>query len=256
MKWSLHVFAAPLVSVVFGVGCDKEPTKVEQMVQAAASASHAGASAPAVLPPRAPTIAVDDTALIINGERGELAGPDPLGRLVALVSGKPLVAGEDVTLEASRDAKMAKVALAISVLRRAKAKGITLQTPTRDKIMGHLIVAPSTSARTNCSAVAAVGKDYSISVWQAGGGGAQRFSKGFAGPDVTLGSEALRKASAACDSSLWFLGAEDSIPWGLVFDLAMAAESGASEGGVGLRATQTAIVLDAPVAGRKLPEEP
>jgi hypothetical protein len=75
-----------------------------------------------------------------------------------------------------------------------------------------------------------------------------------AGPDLTLSTEALRKRAASCESPVWFLGAADTVTWGLLFDLAMRAKGGA-EAGATLRPTEAVLLAHALVPGRKLPEE-
>jgi hypothetical protein len=51
------------------------------------------------------------------------------------------------------------------------------------------------------------------------GGTAKRIFKGLAGPDMTLGTEAVSQVGARCESSDLVVGEDDAMTWGLVFDL-------------------------------------
>lgn len=218
------------------------------------AAAGARTSAP-LLPPAQvesmPTLNIDEGAATLSGMRIDFTG-DAKGKLTAALADNAKVAGSVVPVEAMRNATMARIATALAALKAAKAKGAILRTAMRDPgVLGSLEVRFDVGVPARCSAVAMIGKDSAISVWAAGGGGGQRFSRGMAGPDITLGSDGLRRASAACDSPDYFLSADDSVKWGLVFDLAMAARGG--EAGA-MRATQAHVLLAVPVAGRKLPE--
>jgi hypothetical protein len=99
-------------------------------------------------------------------------------------------------------------------------------------------------------------RDSGVAVWSKGGGGAQRFTRGMAGPDLTSSTEALRKRASACDSPVWFLGTAETVTWGLAFDLATRARgNGATDGGDALRPHETVLLPHPPVAGRAVKEE-
>jgi hypothetical protein len=51
---------------------------------------------------------------------------------------------------------------------------------------------------------------------------------------------------------VWFVAADDGLPWGLAFDLALTS-IGSGDGGA-LRATKTVLLGPPPVAGRKVTE--
>jgi hypothetical protein len=236
------------------VACDKEPSKLDLIVEAA--------SAPPLPPPpvvdpsppaapMAPAISIDDSACTINGEEVLFMAPDARARIVALLGGKPLVEGQVVAFDATRETKTPRVESMVAALKKAKATGARIHTSMRDTSMGELLVTFARSPLSDCAPVAMVARDGSIEVWNAGGGTAQKFARGFAGPDLTLGTQGLRKASAACSSSVWLLGADDNIPWGLTFDLAMRARTDA-EGGAPVRASDVTLLTQAPVAGRRV----
>jgi hypothetical protein len=236
-------------------GCNSEPTKLDQMAEAAATPP--ASSVPKEPTPRpaptpvAPAITVDDAACSINGEEVLFMNADARDRIAAMLADKPLVQGNVVAFDAARDAKTPRVAAVVSALRKAKAMGAAIHTPMRDNSKGELLVRFAHGAVSECTPVAMITRDGSIAVWSAAGSTAQKFARGFAGPDLTLATEGLRRASAACGSAVWVLGADDNIGWGLTFDLAMRAR-GDGDSGSGLRATETVLAREAPVAGRKV----
>jgi hypothetical protein len=249
MKARLWVAAA-----AFLAACDKEPSKLDAIVEAATTPLPPAPSISTPLPPAAPTapaISIDDAACTINGEEVLFMAPDARARILALLRGKSLVEGHVVTFDATRETKTPRVESMVFALEKAKAKGARIHTSMRDTSTGELLVTFVLGAPSECAPVAMVARDGSIEVWKSAGGTAQKFAHGFAGPDLTLGTEGLRKASAACSSSVWLLGADDNIPWGLTFDLAMRARTDA-EGGIPMRAADVSLLTYAPVPGRKV----
>ena len=225
---------------------DKKP---ETTSAAASTSATAAAPSPAPTPtaPTKPQLAVDDTAVFVAGQRIEIAKPDLKGRVAAVLSDKP-VAGEELVLNAARPTKIPKVAAVFAALIAKKAKSVEVHTPRRDGSDGHvtfgLTVKPS-----DCSAVGFIAKDNAITVWPVSGAAADRFNHGMAGPDLTRGSEGLRKKTLACDSPVFFVAADDSITWGLTYDL---AEATLSADDAGLPKPRTAALLvKTPVSGRK-----
>jgi hypothetical protein len=233
-----------LAGLLACAGCDKE-TKLDKMLDSGPPPAASPAPLPSAEPPKATALTVDDTGFVANGTRADFTAPDFKGRVTALLASTPKIEGESLQLEASRKAPTQKVALVARALAAAKAKDIAVKTPTRDRVPALLPIA--SSAPPSCSAAGYINKDVSVAVWTAGGGTATRFTKGFAGPDLTLGSEAMRKASGACDSGTFYIGADESITWGLAFDLAMAART--SEAGPA-RATTAAFLPDNASPGR------
>lgn len=227
------------------VGCDEKPATKPT----AASATSAPPPPPSSAPeePTAPVLSMDDKALSVSGATVPFDAPNVPGRLTAALAGKPKVAGEAVSLAVVRSAKATKVALVVAALREAKAAAVVVKAQKRDGAMGELTVA--WPAAPPCTAVAYLGKDVSISVWTAGGTVAKRFAKGMAGPDMTLGSEGLRKVAGACESPVALLAADESVTFGLLFDLALAARESEDARVAGLK---FGFPADAPVPGRKV----
>jgi hypothetical protein len=246
--------ALALVACVLA-GCDKEPTKLDLMAEAAAAPPVSSVpkepSPGPPPPPMPPAITVDDAACSINGEEVLFMNADARDRIAAMLADKPLVAGKVVAFDAAREAKTPRIAAVVSALRKAKAAGAAIHTPMRDNSKGELVVRFAHGAASECAPVAMITRDGSIAVWSASGGTAQKFTRGFAGPDLTLATEGLRRASSICGSNVWVLGADDNIGWGLTFDLAMRAR-GDMEGGSPLRATETVLAGEPPVPGRKV----
>lgn len=223
-------------------------SSAKEGASAAAVSAKPSAQAPKEEPaPTQTTISLDDVALTVNGDRVPFEGPDAKGRIAAALAGKPKIAGEKVPVAVLRAAKTPKVVLVAAALKEAKAAGVLVRAQKRDNSMSELEL--SWEAPPPCSAVASIGKDVAISVWTVGGTTAKRFAKGMAGPDLTLGSEGFRKGVNACESGIAILAADDSVTWGLVFDLALATKD--SPDSKKLMALKFGLASDA-VAGRKV----
>jgi hypothetical protein len=242
----------PLLALFgFVLACDKEPAKDHAAEAGAATTASApvASHAPTPEPPRAPQIIVDAAATAIGPDRVMANDTDSVAKMAALLTGKPKVEGEVVDVTVMRKAKPSHVAALVKALTKAKAKGASVHTETRDKGTGTLALTFPKAAPPPCSVVAYIGKDGGINVWPVSGATAKKFNRGFAGPDMTLGPEGVRKAASTCDSPMWLVSADDTLDWGLLYDLATIAKG---EGADTLRPTQTVLLTEAPVPGRKV----
>lgn len=222
--------------------CD-EPTKTTPP-EAAATVAAATASAPPE-PPRAPDIVVDAANVAVGNDRVATGEPALADKIAVFASGRPMIAGNTVSFVAMRNAKPSHVAAVVAALRKSKATGAVVKSEARDGTTQKVPISFTTSVG-DCTTVAWIAKDAAIDVWPAGGGTAKRIIKGLAGPDMTLGTEAMRKQWSGCGSPELVVGADDVMSWGLVFDLALA----------GLQAAQThvstTVLVTNAVPGRKL----
>jgi hypothetical protein len=173
---------------------------------------------------------------------GELGLAD---KIAVFLTGRPAIAGNTVSFVAMRNAKPSPVVAVVAALRRAKASGAVVKSDARDGTTQRMPLSFTTSV-ADCATVAWITKDAAIEVWPAGGGTAKKVIKGLAGPDMTLGLEAMRKQWSSCGAPELVVGADDSMTWGLVFDLATAGLQAA-----GTR-TSTAVLVGNPAPGRKL----
>ncbi len=194
---------------------------------------------------RPPDIIIDSAYIAIGTDRvptGELGLAD---KVSVFVTGRPMIEGRTVDVVAMRNAKPSQVAAVITALRRAKASGAAVKTEARDNSTQRLPLSFD-SALQPCTTIAWIAKDASIDVWPVGGGTAKRIFKGLAGPDMTLGTEAVSQVGARCDSSDLVVGADDPMTWGLVFDLGtMALQAPGAR-------TSKAVLVTSVVPGRKL----
>ena len=227
--------------------CEEKKT-APTLPSAPPSVSVAPAPPPVAKPP---FLSVVEKACYLGGDKVDLAAGDAKARVTAILGTKPKVAGEILELQALRDVKFPKVAALLDGARAAKAKGVLVKTSRRDQTMGEVEIRFDHPPFAACSAIASIGKDSSINVWPAGGGTADHFTHGMAGPDMTRGVAGAQKPAGACgESFVWAVTAEDAVQWGLVFDLATLA-MGAFDGGKPMRATHVDVVVDA-VPGRKV----
>ncbi len=238
-------------------GCDDKPSSGGGAASAANARPTVSAPVPA-MPASAEmkpalSLVVDDKRFTINGEKVDLTGADPKAQLASAMAGKVGLLGAVVDVIVMRDTLTPKVAMVVSALRAAKAQGANVKTTRRDGNTASLALTWGAS-RPECAGVGMIGKDGAITAWTVGGGTAARFARGFAGPDLTLGSAGVRKVVQGCDATVVYLSAADNIVWGLLFDLALAIRGGDDAGGP-LRASTTSLLLETPVAGRKVAQD-
>lgn len=233
--------------------CDDEPNKVQKIMEAGPAApTPTPTIAAAPPPPKAPKIAIEPGVFQIEGERVQPTDPDPVGQIATLITGKPQIEGALVEVDAKRASKPSQIVTMMNALKKAKAKGMIARTENRDKVIVPLTLTFPSTPPSDCTVVGYIAKDSKINVWTLGGGAAKTYSKGFAGPDMTLGTEGVRDSIARCDSSFLFVGADDAMIWGLVYDLATITKSG-PDGGVGApRISQYMVVPGTVVPGRKI----
>ncbi len=216
-----HLLAlAFLPAVLAGPGCDKDATP---------PAPVASAAPPPADPPPATETAVQPPEIIVD--RGTVAvGKDSVptaevgleNRVAALLTSNPAVEGRSLDFVAMRNAKPSQVVAVVGALQRAKVTRANVKSEARDSTTQAVPLSFSTHV-PDCATVAWITKDAAIDVWTAGGGVAKRIVRGLAGPDLTLGLAAIRERWEGCGASEVLVGADDTMTWGLAFDLAESA---------------------------------
>jgi hypothetical protein len=220
------VFLAGTAALALAVGlagCD-ESSEGDHATSAPSEApTPAPAPAPAPPPePVAPEIIVDRSTISIGADKVATGEPALGDRISALLAGKPAIEGHVVDMVAMRNAKPSQVAAVVAALRGARASSVNVKTEARDQTTQKLPVSfPSSLA--DCAVVAWIAKDAVIAVWPAGGGATKRVARGLAGPDMTLGIDAVRAQWGSCAAPVVVVGADEAMNWGLIFDLGTSA---------------------------------
>jgi hypothetical protein len=239
--------ASCAVLSVLAVACDTAGDHPE--TRATAATTTAAAQVTTVVPPapdlRPPDIIVDPGYVSVGTDRVPTSEQGLADKVSVFVNGRPMIEGRTVDVVAMRNARPSQVAAVVLAVRRAKAAGAAVKTEARDNTTQRLPLSFDTTLQP-CTTIAWIAKDGAIDVWPASGARAKRIIKGLAGPDMTLGTEAVRDVGARCDSPEIVVGADDALTWGLVFDLATMALKAP-----GARIT-TAILVTTAVPGRKL----
>ncbi len=217
-----RTLVALALAVVPGAACDKEPARTDAPDAVVASPSPSPAAPSPPEPPHPPDIIVDQSTISVGHDHLATGELNLDQRLAAIVKAQPAVAGQVVDLVAMRNSKPSQVVSVVSALRAAGATGANVKTESRDGSTVKLSLSFSTK-EPDCAAAAWITKDGAIDVWPAGGQVAKRINKGLAGPDMTLGTEAVLGVSGSCPATEIIVGADDHFPWGLVFDLATSA---------------------------------
>ena len=211
-------------SVVLSLGC--RDSKSSEPVKAAASTPPPKTPDPPKPPePRVPDVLVDDAGAYIGGERIELKSPESTAKLAAAVAKHPL-AGKKVTVVALRNARTPDVVKTVSAI-GDKAASVEVRTQNRDKKDVTIALEPDQKAGKlpDCTMAVMVLKDRATASWHVRGGVATKYLKGMAGPDMSQTAEGVAKQSKACPASTALvLSGDDSVEWGLVFDLSQMGE--------------------------------
>ena len=237
--------ACVVAGVLFDAACDGDANKVATPVDSGSVLPPAVTTAAPAEAPTAPEIIIDSSNVSVGSDRVSASEQGLTDKVSVFVSGRPAIAGASIDIVAMRNAKPSGVAAVVAALRRAKAGSVSVKTEARDGTTQKLALSFPAGV-PDCATVAWIAKDAAVDVWPAGGGTAKRIAKGMAGPDMTLGTEAVRRQTNACSASPLLVGAEERFPWGLVFDLAtMSLQL------PGTRASGVVLVTSA-VPGRKV----
>lgn len=218
----MRVCLPAIVIAVYVVlaGCDNSAPGGAAAPSAAPEVGHSPpAAAPAPL--TAPEIIVDRGNVAVGKNRVP-AGPGLADKAAVFLRDAPAIEGRAVDIVAMRDASPTDVAAMVDLIRTLKGSAVNVKTEARDSTTQALPLTLSTRV-PDCATVAWITKDASIDVWPLGGGTVKRTLRGLAGPDLTLGMEAMHKETSQCEASAFAVGADDTMTWGLVFDLAMTA---------------------------------
>jgi hypothetical protein len=230
-----------LASAAFG--CDSDDKSATGSPEATAPTV---AAPPPPVEVRAPDIVVDPAYVAIGNDKvPTLEAAGLADRIGVFLSGRPMIEGQTVDVVAMRNAKPSEVASVLAALRRAKATAAAIKTEARDTTTQKLPVSFATPSQP-CTTIAWIAHDAAIDVWPIGGGRAKKIIKGLAGPDMTLGTDAVREAGQKCDASTLVVGADEAMTWGLVFDLATTSLTAPGS------RTSAAFLVTSAVPGNKL----
>ncbi len=234
-----------LVSL-WGLGCDDKPAVPK--AQDTPAPTTTVASAPKPPPDPLADLTVDELGPFLQTHRVDMAAKDADDKLKAIIAGLP-VKQKVVPITATRNCKTQFVGALARALGEAGALEIDVKTPGRSgaatvlKLVPQQVVSVTTP---DCSVVAMVKKDNTSAVWHLKGGTASKFSKGLAGPDMSMTYDGMKTQMAPCSSTSWFLAGEENVIWGLVFDLGQIVATAEPPP----KATSAVFLDEPPIAGR------
>lgn len=175
-------------------------------------------------------------------------GPQKLRDEIA--ANKQYVNDQVVAMTVDRNAKTPWVAEMIKALSENGASAVDITTETRTEYPKKVHFTPVKSVQqpAACSVVAKVLAERRNAVWHLKGGTAVRSPKGLAGPDMAMTEENLKSAAGACKGSdVVFIGADEGVEWGLVYDLAAASQMIESA-----KLKKVVLLSESPTAGREV----
>jgi len=228
-------------------GCDekKEQPAVKSAEPVAASAEPPPAPKPP--PDRVPDVSVDNQGLYMGGERANLKEQDGAKKLAEIVAKYPIT-GKTVAVSAMRTARTPDVAAVVHALAERGAAEIVLKSQDRARKDTTLKLTPEKKLGkvADCTVTTTMLKDRTTASWHMRGGGAIKYPRGMAGPDMSLTLDGITKQVNGCSSTVLLFSGDDSVEWGLTFDLAEIVATAQPP----LKITTYTLLHEAPVAGR------
>lgn len=198
-----------------------------------------------------PELAIDDLGPKVGFSRVLIDKPDGRERLRNELSPvKQHYAGKEVTLSVVRKTKLAWVQIMLSELGKIGATKVIVKTETRKDFPGELAFTPEATAPAPepCAVVGMILGDRSAAIWKVSGGTAIKRAKGLAGPDLSTTGETIERFAKGCKASnMFFVSADETVEWGLAYDLAAS-----TRGLEGVKFDTMVLLEKTPTAGRKV----
>ncbi len=205
-------------------GCDEPNKKPEKKAKPTAEAT---ANKPEK-PKGPPQFIIDAEGPKVGWTRVLIEKKDGKDRLAKELDGhKQHIDGKDLTLVIDRKAKLPWVMAMLNALEDRGAASFLIKTGSRKEFPAELKFLPQNKIASPkpCTLVATVLADRGTAVWKLSGGTASKRTKGFAGPDLSTTRETMVRRARACkDSTTLFISSDESVEWGLAYDLAAAAQ--------------------------------
>jgi hypothetical protein len=219
------VVLASLCSALVLVGCDEKKEAPAAAPAKAAEATKPGEAAKvdearpteAKRPVRLVMYA-DASGVSVGGSLLDAKREDLEGAIADALEKGAFEVPSPFEISVARQTLVPTVRTMIAALKKRGEKQVVLKTATRKGDLASVPVTVDASALKGVVA-AGVGKDGAIAVWPAAGGAARKKSRGFAGPDLTLGGEMVGKAVGEGGALVY--NGDSTVQWGLVFDLAL-----------------------------------
>lgn len=212
-----------LVLCVLLSACDdpKASSKSAASASAASALLKVDEPPPPPKPKTMPDLIVDAMGPYLAGQRVDMTKPEAIEKLQKIVKDLP-INNQQVTVLAEKKAKTPHVAIVVSELGLAGAPKVLIKTDGRNDLPKEIVVTPDSriSNPPGCSVSAMVMKDLSTAVWPLRGGLGKRHRKGFAGPDLSHTSDALKKEISICDSTMAFFSADETADWEMAYNIA------------------------------------
>jgi hypothetical protein len=198
-----------------------------------------------------PELGIDDLGPKVGFSRVLLDKRDGRDRLAhELGETKENWDGKEVTLAIVRKAKLSWAVTFMQELGKVGATKVIVKTETRKEFPGEVAFTPLAKAPTPepCALTGMILDDRETAVWKVSGGMAMKRSKGLAGPDLSTTADTIERLAKSCaKSNLFFVSADESVEWGLVYDLAASTKKIEN-----VKLDNIVLLEKTPVAGRKV----
>lgn len=193
-----------------------------QKVVGSASAAASAARAPEPPDPdKPPKVSVNPDVSYIGRERIDLKMPDADAKIASTLALYKLE-GKTIQVTIPRDSKTGDVTKILGSLAAKNVAGFEISSPDRDRKDTKLnfVTASGAGKLPDCTMAVMVNKEKFTSSWTIKGGGAMKYQKGMAGPDMTSTINGVSKPIAACETNVLVVSGHESVEWALTFDIA------------------------------------
>ena len=243
------VLVLALLGSLFGACDDKEPKKNPFEGPAKTTVEPPKDAAPPA-PKGPPELSIDDLGPKIGFTRVLLDKPEGRDRLAKeLADTKEYWDGKEASVAIDRKSKMAWVVAFVQELAKVGVSKVVIKTETRKEYPADLAFTPLSKigAVEPCALAGMILDDRSTAIWKVAGGMAMKRSKGLAGPDLSTTGETIERLQKGCPhSNVFFVSADDSVEWGLCYDLAATTKK------IDVKFDNIVLLEKTPVAGRKV----
>jgi biopolymer transport protein ExbD len=256
-SWMRPGGALVLGVAMAAVSCDDKPAAPAKPAPTQPSASASAAMAPAKPPEPAsmPEVTLDASHVQVGMDDLALTVPQFQKVFKDLLVKYPVSKPATVVLNAARQVKVPEATTVVYALVDAGAKTIEVRTKPRGTFPGKLVLTPDKTIGKQappCTYAAMILKDFGATFWPIKGGTAKRYTKGMAGPDLTVMHEVFAKDVEKCTSTVFYFTADESLEWGHAFDLGTSV----SGHDPAYKITTFVLLREAPTAGHPVKVAP
>lgn len=252
-------------ALALACGCETGPSKVEEMMSAAAVRTEDPIPEPPPPPSfkEIPVITIDTIGVKIGGRGAQdLEKEKNQQKLKEVVDAIPH-GGKPVKIRALQKAAIVDVVETVWLLGKAGVTEVVIKTkpksngkmcnvdnPPADKCLpGEITVTPASTLASDppkCSVTGTITGDNNVGIWGFGETGGRKHRPGFGGADLSSAQETVEKKINSCKSNMGFFTADYKMHWEHAYNVGATIRFMDKDGKI----DKLVLLDDEPVAGR------